>query len=63
MPGNIPYAADFRSTLDRLGSGDIEGAIGWQISSIRRAKAKMPTLITCRSRFMIDPEYAIRGPA
>ena len=49
LPGRIPYAQDFRSSLARS-SDDVINDDGWRISSIRRATASRRISTRCRSR-------------
>ncbi|MCY4061958.1 MAG: hypothetical protein OXG53_06300 [Chloroflexi bacterium] len=59
LPGNIPYAEDFRRTVDRLGSGDIEGA--W-LADIEypQSESEPAAFDHLPESLLIDPEYAIR---
>lgn len=59
LPGNIPYADDFHSTVDRLGSGEI--ATGW-LADIEypQSESEPPSYDGLPESIHIDPEYAIR---
>ena len=59
LPGNIPYSVDFRSTVDRLGSGQIEA--GW-LADIEYPQSELapPEFDRLPESIHIDPEYAIR---
>lgn len=59
LPGNIPYADDFRSTVDRLGDGELEGA--W-LADIEYPQSESEPIEFDRApdSIHIDPEYAIR---
>lgn len=59
LPGNIPFSDDFRSTVDRLGSGDIEA--DW-LADIEYPQSEIETIEYDRlpESIHIDPEFAIR---
>lgn len=59
LPGNIPYAADFRSALDRLGNGEIEA--DW-LADIEypQSESESADFDYLPESIHIDPEYAIR---
>lgn len=59
LPGNIPYAEDFQRTVDRLGSGEIEGA--W-LADIEypQSESEPVDFDHLPESLHIDPEYAIR---
>lgn len=59
LPGNIPYSADFRRTVERLGSGDIEAE--W-LADIEYPQSESEPIEFDRlpESIRIDPEYAIR---
>lgn len=60
LPGNIPYSGDFRSTVNRLGSGDIEA--DW-LADIEYPQSESEPIEYDRlpESIHIDPEYAIRN--
>ena len=59
LPGNIPYSADFRRTVERLGSGDIDAE--WlddiEYPQSERAPVEFDRL---PESIRIDPEYKVR---
>lgn len=59
LPGNIPYSEDFRSTVDRLGKGEMEA--GW-LADIEYPQSGSEPVEYDRlpESILIDPEYAIR---
>lgn len=59
LPGNIPYSADFRRTVERLGSHDIEEE--W-LADIEYPQRESEPIEFDRlpESIRIDPEYAIR---
>lgn len=59
LPGNIPYSADFRRTVERLGSGDVEAE--W-LADIEYPQSESEPIAfdSLPESIRIDPEYAIR---
>ena len=59
LPGNIPYSADFRRTVERLGSGDV--AAEW-LADIEYPQSESEPIVfdSLPESIRIDPEYAIR---
>lgn len=59
LPGNIPYSEDFRGTVDRLGSGEIEA--GW-LADIEYPQSDSEPIDYDQlpESIHIDPEYAIQ---
>jgi len=60
LPGKIPYAEDFHSTVDRLGGGKLERS--W-LADIEYPQSESEPIEFDRSpeSIRIDPEYAIRN--
>ncbi len=59
LPGNIPYSTDFRRTVERLGSGDVEAE--W-LADIEYPQSESEPIAfdSLPESIRIDPEYAIR---
>lgn len=59
LPGNIPYSDDYRRTVERLGSGDIDAE--W-LADIEYPQSETHPLEfdSLPESIRIDPEYAIR---
>ncbi len=59
LPGNIPYSADFRRTVELLGSGDVEAE--W-LADIEYPQSESEPIAfdSLPESIRIDPEYAIR---
>lgn len=59
LPGNIPYSADYRRTVARLGSGELEA--GW-LADIEYPQSESAPVEFDRlpDSIRVDPEYAIQ---